>query len=271
MKSLFIIIVALVFSAYNIFAQILNGSFETGTGNPSLGQWVYLCAFGNSSSDVPSGGGNWSLEKEAGNTQGCWPGDAYQTLPSVQSGTVLLLKAWVKSDPGVGQTIGIYIGKKGSSNFPDKIAGDTTSSKSWTMLSVQDTFAFGAGEQAAVILDPGMVSGPAAAKAYFDLVSLESPVTTGIGLNQSHAADALRIYSAPSKEITQIEWQPSTTGENIISVFSADGRLMQRHIVSVSQQNIFTFRINTSQFPASIYFIHVSMPGKTLKRGFLIR
>jgi hypothetical protein len=270
MKSL-LIVVALIFSAGNIFSQILNGSFETGTGNPSLGQWIYLCAFGNSSSDVPVGTGNWSLEKEAGNTQGCWPGDAYQTLPSVQNGTVLHLKAWAKSDPGVGQTIGIYIGKKGSSNFPDKIVGDTTSSKTWTLLSVQDTFVFGAGEQAAVILDPGMVGGPVTAKAFFDLVILEPPVTTGTGLNPPDAAGALRVYPAPSNEITQIEWQPSTTDENIISVFSADGRLMQRHIVTVLQQDIFTYRLNTSQFPAGIYFIHVSTPGKTLKGNLFIR
>jgi hypothetical protein len=254
----------------NAYTQIQNSSFETSTGDPNLGHWIYLCVFGSYSADVPPGGGNWSLEKEAGNMQGCWPGDVYQVLPSVQSGTVLLLKAWAKSDPVVGQTIGIYIGKKGSTMFPDKIAGDTTSSKTWTLLSVQDTFSFSTGEQAAVILDPGLTSGPGNARAYFDLVSLEPPVSTAIS-EWHHSTNPLQVYVSPHHEVTFMEWPTTEAGNNFICIFSADGRLIQQHTVSVLPQSAFSFSINSSQFASGVYFVQIIMPDKTLKKSFIIR
>lgn len=270
MKKLFVFVAISLVITTDSFAQIQNGSFETSTGNPSLGHWIYLCGFGNSSSDVPPGGGNWSLEKEAGNTQGCWPAEAYQVLSAVQNGTVLLLKAWVKSDPVVGQTVGIYIGKKGASTFPDKLSGDTTSSKTWMLLSVQDTFTFGIGEQAAVILDPGMVAGPATAKAYFDLVSLEPPITTGMSSSHTDPASRLHIYTSPDGEIIHMEWYSASNDKNIISLFGLDGRLILQHPVSVSLSGMCVYRLSTSTFSPGAYFLTVSMPGKVLKNRILI-
>ena len=61
-----------------LFGQLENGSFEE-AGMPLIAPWIDQCGHGNIVAEAPVGGGEWCLQLEAGNTQGCYPAYMYQT------------------------------------------------------------------------------------------------------------------------------------------------------------------------------------------------
>jgi hypothetical protein len=169
-------------------AQITNGSFETGS-NADLSHWEWTC-LAESDSNAPFGGGNWSIKVFSGNTQGCFPGYAYQKLPAISDGQTYILYAWGYAETSA--QIGLHFGKinNGIITLHD---GDSTSSTSWTQLNIQSSFSLSSGDTALVILDAGLVGGPAQGYGYFDSVNLQLVS----GINSLEPSENILFYPNP--------------------------------------------------------------------------
>ena len=168
---LFIFSIPLIFNTIN--GQILNGDFEDGL-NSDLSNWEWSC-FAEPDSSTPPGGEDWSIKVWGGNTQGCFPGHAYQTIPSITNGQTFQLTGWAFAQ--ASHPVGLYLGKINSGDIT-LIAGDTTSSTSWTQLGIQSTFLLELGDTAIVLLSGGLAGGPIQGYGYFDLINLQQ--VTGI-------------------------------------------------------------------------------------------
>ena len=152
-KIVFILSTLLTYTTIN--GQILNGDFEDGL-NYDLSNWEWSC-FAEPDSSTPLGGGNWSIKVWGGNTQGCFPGHAYQTIPSITNGQTFQLTGWALAQGS--PPAGLYLGKINSGDIT-LTAGVTTSSSTWTQLGVQSTFLLELGDTAIVLLSGGLAGGP---------------------------------------------------------------------------------------------------------------
>ena len=129
-KHLFILTVFLSFITAR--GQVLNGSFENGSSS-DLSNWKWTCnaiSFNN----APVGGGNWCIKVDGGNWQGCYPGYAYQKIPTITNGQTFLLSGWALAP--IEPSVGLYFGKINSGIITLQ-AGVITNSTSWTQLSIQ--------------------------------------------------------------------------------------------------------------------------------------
>ena len=89
MKQILLFIVVFL-CGYSVNGQILNGSFENDSA-PDLSYWKSTCYDAESISNTPPGGGNWSIVVLGGNYLGCFPGYAYQKIPTITNGQTFLL------------------------------------------------------------------------------------------------------------------------------------------------------------------------------------
>ena len=156
--------------AYTSHAQLLlNESFEDDTGGGDLSYWDHACIAQSIANPAPSSG-NWCVEVEAGNPQGCIPGMLYQVVPSGYDGMPYFLGGWCRNTAGPwAPTIGIDLGVMSAGGVITAMdLGLTTTGTTWTWLSTNDTLHLAFGEQAVVICNPGFVGGPAFALARFD-------------------------------------------------------------------------------------------------------
>ena len=189
MKKFFLIL-AVVFVFKTAHGQILNGSFENISG-ADLSNWGWICS-AQSYKSAPASAGNWCIEVEGGNYQGCFPGCAFQKIPSITNGQQFYLSGWAFSQAAA--PIGIYFGKI-KNGIISKQLGDTTTAASWTYLSIQSSFSLEEGDTALVILSAGNTSGPIfGGYGYFDLINLEqvTAINTTIEQNQT-----IEIYPNP--------------------------------------------------------------------------
>jgi hypothetical protein len=184
------------FLAYNaLYGQISNGSFENGS-KPDLSNWEWTC-LAESDSSTPPDGGKWCIKVYGGNTQGCWPGFAYQKLPAIKDGQTFLLSGWAFAQ--TAPPVGLYFGKINDGVITLQ-AGATTKSTTWTQVSCQSTFSLSSGDTAIVVLNGGMAGGPVQGYGYFDLISLE-PVT---GINSLEQNQSLELYPNPFSNQTAL-------------------------------------------------------------------
>ncbi|MBN1350354.1 T9SS type A sorting domain-containing protein [candidate division KSB1 bacterium] len=131
--------------AQNGGCQIVNGSFETADGQPSLTGWVN--SGGQSFAEAPPGGGNWSIEISGG----CVWSHCCQLIPSIQDKEIWELKGWAKRANRIsGGHIGWY-STSGDTPLRDVFIGDTV----WTHISVQDTFSLSEKDTIGVMLMGG--------------------------------------------------------------------------------------------------------------------
>ena len=107
MKKLFLITLTVSFILTVVRGQVLNGSFENGS-NSDLSNWKWTC-LAQSYNNAPTGGGNWCIKVWGGNTQGCFPGYAYQKLPTITNGQTFILSGWAYAQ--TAPPIGLYFGK----------------------------------------------------------------------------------------------------------------------------------------------------------------
>ncbi len=167
-KMKYILIALLAMFSYYSSGQVLNGSFEN-NGKADLSYWEWTCG-ADSIKNAPPGGGNWSTKVEGGNFQGCFPGYAYQKIPSVANGQTYLLSGMAFTESSI--PVGIYFGKI-KNGIITTHTGDTTSSKAWTQLSIQSNFELATGDTACVVLHGGTTTGPFQTNGYFDLINLQ--------------------------------------------------------------------------------------------------
>lgn len=152
--------------------QLFNGSFEE-SGAPSLVGWEWTCADPGQPNEAAPGAGEWSATKETAKVKGCFPSYLFQRIPDAQNGTLITLSGWVRCNgtlPCVGAYIGL--GRINSGGFTlEETVGSTASD--WTFVSITDTIEFSDGDTAIVLLNSGIIGGPASpALGQFDGIEL---------------------------------------------------------------------------------------------------
>ena len=234
-KQIFFILT--VFLAYTtVSGQILNGNFENDS-NPNLSNWEWTC-FAEPDSSIPPGGGNWSIKVWGGNTKGCYPGHAYQKIPSITNGQTFQLTGWAFAQ--TAPPVGLYLGKI-NSGVITIIAGDTTSSTTWTQLGVQSTIPLELGDTAIVLLNGGLAGGPFQGYGYFDLINLQQ-VT---GINFLDQNQSLKLYPNPFNNQTTIRIDQSVRNASI-TISNTLGQVVQR-IDNINNQKIILERGNLNR------------------------
>jgi len=247
-RLVFILFALLTYTTSN--GQILNGDFEDEL-NYDLSNWEWSC-FAEPDSSTPPGGGNWSIKVWGGNTQGCFPGHAYQTIPYITNGQTFQLTgfAFAQASPPVG----LYLGKINNGDIT-LTASDTTSSTTWTQLGVQSTFLLELGDTAIVLLSGGIAGGPFQGYGYFDLINLQQ--VTGINfLDQNHS---LKLYPNPFNNQTTLEINQSVSNASI-TISNTLGQVIQR-IDNINNQKFILERGNLNR---GLYFISLSQNNKVI-------
>lgn len=240
MKKL-LFILALSLSILTVKGQILNGSFEN-VANPDLSNWEWTCA-ANSFNSAPSGGGSWCIKVNSGNTQGCYPGFAYQKIPSITDGQTFILSGWAYAE--LSPPIRIYFGKINNGVITLQ-SGDTTNSTSWTLLSVHSSFSLSTGDTALVVLDAGFAGGPLQGYGYFDLINLQ-PVT---GINSLNQKQSMHIFPNPFNDQTTVQTD-NLLNDATITVVNYLGQTVKQ-IKNISGEKVLLGRDNLVN---GLYFV----------------
>jgi hypothetical protein len=219
-----------------LVGQIENGSFEE-DGIPLLAPWIDQCNHGNSFLDAPPGGGEWCLELEAGNTQGCFPAYVYQLLPNVEPGQNLTVRAQAFTNGTL--TASLLLGKMDLEGQLIPLYQDTTSANSWTQLEVSGEMDMSYGEVAAVFLQGGLTGGPVGNFdfGYFDLVEIiGGPTST----DAYYEEVAIRF--------------PNPV-EDHLPIWTADGSesLLSVHLFSASGQALIEMQYQYPQSRGNLY------------------
>lgn len=238
------------------FSQVLNGSFENSS-IPDLSSWEWTCN-SQSFNNAPPGGGNWSIKVFAGNGQGCFPGYAYQKIPSITNGQTFVLSGWgfAQASPMVG----IYFGKINNGIITTQ-DGDTTSSTSWTQLSVQSSFNLSTGDTAVVVLYGGFTGGPVQGYGYFDLVNLQQ--VTGIYSMEQN--QSIKIFPIPFSLQTTL-FSNKIFKDATLTIYNSVGKKLKQ-IENLSGSSIVFQRDN---LPSGLYFIHLVQDDKIIAKDKLI-
>ncbi|MBL0105440.1 MAG: T9SS type A sorting domain-containing protein [Bacteroidetes bacterium] len=240
MKKLILLLIALpLFS----FSQIQNGNFEDLTGW-NLSYWQSTCG-ANPAMGAPTGGGDWSIQVMGGNLQGCFPGYAYQVLPTITNGQSFTLTGWVKADQAL--PVGIFFGTT-NNGVLTSLAGDTTSSSTWTQLTIQSTYNLNPGDTVVVLLFGGIVTGPLAVFGSFDLIEL-TPLN---GIADLENELAFTVYPNPISDQTTLKFQ-SVLSNASLSIFDSYGKLVKQ-IIGISGRE---FKLNPGGFEDGAYFLRV--------------
>jgi hypothetical protein len=246
-----------VFLSYNaVNGQISNGGFENGS-NPDLSNWEWTC-FAEPDSSTPPGGGNWSIKVWGGNTQGCFPGYSYQKIPTITNGQTFLLTGWAFAQ--TAPPVGLYLGKINSGVITLQ-SGDTTSSISWTELSLQSTFSLSSGDTAIVVLHGGLAGGPIQGYGYFDLINLQQ-VTE---INSLEQKQSVKLYPNPFNNQTTLRTDKNLHTATLImnNIFGQTVKQME----NINGQTIILERDNLS---SGLYFIYLSENTKMIATKKLI-
>jgi hypothetical protein len=253
MKPLLLFIL-LLFSVPFCRAQLVNGSFENPAG-PSLSAWTSTCG-ALSEKGTPDGGGDYCIRVFSGNTQGCWPGFAYQKLPQVTNGQAFALSGWVYAL--TSPWVGLFFGKisKGEITL---LEGDTTSSTSWKELSIQSEFLLAEGDTAVVVLWGGLTGGPVQGYGFFDRIGLQQ-ISVIRSIKQE---TSLTLFPNPFSYMGVMKSGAYLDNATIL-IYNAFGQLV-RKITGISGYSIPLVR---DQLPAGLYVIRLiqrDSPIKTLK------
>jgi hypothetical protein len=236
--------------------QVYNGSFENGS-DPDLSRWQWTCG-ALSEKSAPAGGGDYCISVFSGNTQGCWPGYAWQKLQSVTNEQAYVLSGWAFAQ--TSRNTGLYFGKinKGVITL---FEGDTTSSSTWTKLSVKSEFQLSEGDTALVVLYGGLTGGPVQGYGYFDLIDLQ--IVTAI--NSPEQESQIRIFPNPVTGRINIQSERDLTNANI-AITDMNGRTV-RQMAGISGRII---TLERGQLSNGLYVIRLEMDDKIIGMKKLI-
>lgn len=244
------------FTVTTLHGQILNGSFENGS-NADLSNWEWTC-LAQSYNNAPTGGGNWCIKVWGGNTQGCFPGYAYQKLPTITNGQTFILSGWAYAQ--TAPPIGLYFGKINSGIITLQ-AGDTTSSTSWTQLSIQSSFSLSTGDTALVVLNGGLAGGPVQGYGYFDLINLQQVS----GINFLEHKQTVEVFPNPFYNQTTLKTD-NFFHNATLTVDNIFGQTVKQ-IKNISGRTVTLFRDN---LPSGLYFVRLTEDNKTFYADKLV-
>lgn len=240
-------------------AQVVNGSFE-GDDQPSLGGWRFTCG-GLSFEEAPSEGGTWSLQLPPGNLQGCFPGQAFQTIPAVQNGEVWRLTVWAKQNAATATVASIYWQISSADGTATSLSADTTSARSWTPLTVVDTLSLVPGDSVMIVLDAGQTSGPdiVGAGANFDLVSVERVDAMPVRYEEEpepglDGLDLPQNFPNPFDGATTIPFHLGRPGNARLDVYDVRGRKVETLLAGYLPEGAHQVAWQATGLPPGMYF-----------------
>ncbi len=253
MKRLLLLVLSLI--SFASYSQILNGSFENGSGG-DISSWQWTCA-AQSFNSAPAGGGNWSIQVFGGNLQGCFPGYAYQKISSITNG-----QSFILSGLGYGDSspVGIFFGSinNGVINLQ---AGATTLSTSWDLLSIQSSFNLLSGDTAVVVLFGGVATGPIQTFGYFDLINLQQ--VTGISdVEQKHF---IKIFPMPFSNNTILHTENNFKNATL-TIYNSVGQQV-KEMINLSGNKI---TLQREKLQSGIYFVRLTQDNKIVATDKLI-
>jgi hypothetical protein len=231
----------LLFISAGVSAQVLNPSFENGSGGDLTG-WQWTCN-AQSFNNAPPACGSWSIKVWSGNAQGCLPGYAYQKLPDITNGQTFELSGWSYAE--LAPPVGIFFGKINNGTITLQ-SGDTTSNTSWTRLNVQSTYLLGSGDTAVVVLYGGLIGGPAQGYGYFDSLNLRS-ITA---ISEPRHNQNVKIFPNPIKEYCIIQNTDHLNNANLL-LYNSQGLLVK----SIENLNGRQFALTRDGLCSGIYFL----------------
>lgn len=237
-------ILTVYLSFITVNGQIENGSFENGS-NSDLSNWEWTCGaipFNN----APTEGGNWCIKVLGGNSQGCFPGYAFQKIPTITNGQTYVLSGWALAQ--TSSPIGLFFGKINNGVITLQ-EGDTTKSTSWTKLDIHSNISLFAGDTALVVLYGGLEGGPVQGYGYFDLINLQH-VT---GINSLEYQQSVKFFPNPfnSQTILQIDNPLHNATLMVDNIF---GQTVKQ-IKNISGQTVVIPRDNLA---SGLYFLRLS-------------
>jgi hypothetical protein len=235
-----------------IFGQVLNGSFESGS-NPDLSHWEWICS-AEPFQDAPAGGGEWCMRVWSGNTQGCFPGYAYQKLINIIDGQSFILSGWALRQ--TSSSIGIFLGTINNGHITLQ-EGDTTHSTSWTKLSVQSCFSLCPGDTAIVLLNAGLTAGFMGGAADFDLIDLQA--VSGTDLHEWK--QGFKIYPNPFSASTTLSFRLGKPENLHFTVYNLQSKIVYsiEERRNAGEQQI---RWNAEGLPAGMYYYRIQAGDK---------
>lgn len=241
---IFAAVTILIFCTFAVKGQVTNGNFETLAG-PDLTGWAWTCG-GQSWQDAPQDGGNWCIKVHSGNTQGCFPGYAYQRLSNIVPGQSYILSGWAKAESS--PVVGLYFGKI-SNGVITLQSGDTTSSTAWELLQLTSSFQLGVGDTPVVVLWGGLTGGPLQGYGFFDLVD----ICSCIGVEDVPDPAGITLFPNPMTESALLG---SESGFRNATITLQDA--LMHEVTEMRQVNGSTLTIHRDDLPAGIYFIRIS-------------
>lgn len=256
------------------YSQLVNGSFETADSIATFSGWTFSCSDGDSIAHTPTNGGKWSLRKTSGNTQSCFPGYVYQTIPQADSGQIWQLDGWARMDSFSQpfNPIGIYLAKIDSQGTFHLLKGDTTHNTSWTFLSLRDTLDLQTGDTLIALLDPGMTAGPALGLAYFDNLSLDSiGLSTRIFQRKQLTHISLEIRPHPLDREGWLNMQVDQATWLNLELFDLQGNRVRVLAQGTYPSGTHAFRLNVGDLPPSLYLLYLHTPEGILSQKLLVR
>jgi hypothetical protein len=251
MKNSIVIFLLAVVTGYTQAQEfVLNNNFEN-SGIADLSEWQITCG-ADTVRNAPTGGNDWCIKVFGGNTQGCFPGMAFQKIPTIVNGQQLILSGWAYAE--VSQFVGIYFGTINNNTISIQ-TGDTTSANSWKFLMNEFTANIAAGDTAIVVLDGGLVGGPLQGYGYFDLISLEQ--VTGIVTNKEVAS--IKLFPNPFNSETTL-YSSVPLQNATIHVVNNLGETVKKE-VSFSGNS---FQLNSENFTGGMYYVKVIQDNKVV-------
>jgi hypothetical protein len=272
LKCTYLLSMLMLLTAMPGRAQLVNGSFETSDSLASLSGWTFTCTAGESLALAAPQTGKWSLKQASGNTQGCFPGYVYQTIPQADSGQIWQLAGWARTDSfsPPPATIGIFFARIDSFGEIHLLKGDTTSASAWTALTVRDTLRLGKGDTLAVVLDPGLTGGPVLGLAYFDGLSLDSLGTTGLFPKRQLEGVSLQLRPHPMAQEGWIDLDLEQGTWLNLALFDLQGRRLQAIAQGRYAAGVHSFRIDTRRFAPGIYLLFLRTPEGIMRKRLAV-
>jgi len=262
MKRLFTLPILLI--PFLVNAQLLNGSFEDAGNTPSTEYWQHVCDDPVSYSDAAPSSGLWSIQKQYGNTQSCWPSYVYQTIPDMNDGEIWTISGWGRTDSMyVGTQVGILLGKKDVFTAIELFEGDMTAAPTWTYLSVTDTVQLNAGDTGAVVLSAGLVGGPMFGYAYFDGIELVDNSTVGI---EEQTTTQLSVFPSPASDELYVGSQ-EFGNEVDVKIFDLTGKVVLS-LEDHRPQDKSTIRLEVGILNTGTYLVQVVNGSSALTARF---
>lgn len=227
-------------------AQVLNGSFEN-NGQAELGGWAINCDCSNttSSSDVPGGTGDWSLQMDASSLE-CFclmPDMNHQPLPWLTAGT-WTLSGWIKGVGPQGMDGSRVIVQYGTNSFnPTLLATIGTIDSVWAFR--EQTFEVHVGTYPdslfMVLIADGTPEWITPHTVHFDDLRLDQ--STGIS-----DGDALILQRHPNPATDQL-WVDLPESPRSITAVDPSGR---RISLPTFKHNGRTLEVDVSSVPPGI-------------------